>query len=564
MNRFEKTILSALLGVATWTAAASAFPTWMGTFGVSPRHDGQNPGRFLIMMNEDYYGLEANVGIRVNGGDWTEYAMAYQTNASGNSVWTFVPAEPFPFGAEIEFYFHGYEGTENHVYDSADSANYHAGPLFWSEPADTGLLSAYPGNTYGSAKACALGTALIAGHANGVLTLGRKSAGCEWETLDYPLDGGIVEFSLAGNGDGLLVACVTNSSGALGARASADRGETFGAPAALATAPAGGTLAGVSAAAGAAAGEFGVAYGVCTNCCGAQQIFFRRTTDGGATWSDPVLALDSGGSGNFFSWLELGRNDDGWFLAARIVWQGSSHLMYCAQSADAGASWTTNNLGASRAWGDPDLALATNAAMLAADPYYDDYSRTWRCQGGAWSTQDVARTLESCRTVKLSHDGHGRWFLFRAMDNNAGTLWSWFLSPDGGATWTTNRFLANPTPANASNDVFTLLQAVNAGPKQYLLWQANYYVGTYQRQYEVQMAASDGYEERLEGLSWEGDVVALTMTNAAPGATNHLECAADLVAPVWTNLATWTSATPATNWSGTVGKAAYFRIRVER
>ena len=565
MNRFDKTILSALLGLATWTATASAFPTWMGTFGVSPRHDGQNPGQFLIMMNEDYYGLEANVGIRVNGGDWAEYAMSYQTNASGNSVWTYVPAEPFPFGAEIEFYFHGFDGSGSHIYDSANSANYHGGPLFWSDPADTGLLSAYPGNTYGSAKACALGTDLVVGHANGVLTLGRKSPGCEWETLAYPLaDAGIAEFALAGNGDELLVACVTNSSGALGARASADRGETFGEPAALATAPAGGTLSGVSAAAGAAPGEFGVAYGACTNCCGPQQIFFRRTTDGGATWSDPVLALDSGGSGAFFTWLELGHNDDGWFLAARNVWQGSSLLMYCARSTDAGASWTMDNLGANRVWADPDLALATNAAMLAADPYYDDYVRTWRYQAGAWSTQDVARTLESGRAVKLSHDGHGRWFLFRAQDNNAGTLWSWFLSSDGGATWSTNRTLANPVPANASNDVFTLLQAVNAGPKQYLLWQANYYIGTYQRMYEVQTSASDGYEERLEGMSWAGDVVALTMIHAAPGATNHLECAADLVAPVWTNLATWTSTSPATNWSGTVGQEAYFRIRVER
>jgi hypothetical protein len=53
-------------------------------------------------------------------------------------------------------------------------------------------------------------------------------------------------------------------------------------------------------------------------------------------------------------------------LAARNVWQGSSLLMYCAQSTNAGATWTTANLGANRAWGDPDLALATNAAMLAA------------------------------------------------------------------------------------------------------------------------------------------------------------------------------------------------------
>ena len=544
--------------------AAQAFPTWMGVFGTSPRHDGRNPGQFLIMMNEDYFGLEAKVGIRVNGGEWAEHAMAYRTNASGNSVWTYLPAEPFPFGAEIEFYFHGFEGA-NHIYDSANSTNYHGGPLFWSEPADTGLVSAYPGNSYGTAKTCVLGSDLIAAHASGVLTLSRKIAGCEWEALSYPLaDAGISEFGLAGNGNAVLVVCATNASGNLAVRASADRGETFGESVALATAPAGGSFSGVGAAAGGAPGEFGVAYGVCTNCCGAQQIFFVRTTDGGATWSAPVLALDSGDAGAFFSWLELGCNADGWFLAARNVWQGSSLLMYCAQSTNAGATWTTANLGANRAWGDPDLALATNAAMLAADPYYDDYVRTWRFQDGSWSTQDVARTLESGRAVLLSHDGYGRWFLFRQVDNNAGTLWSWFLSCDGGATWTPNRSLPNPTPANASSDVFTLTQAVNAGPKQYLLWHANYYVGTYQRMHAALLQKSDGYEERLEELTWTGDVITLAATNAAPGATNHLECATDVVNPVWTNLLTWTSAAPATNWSGNVGTQAFFRIRVER
>lgn len=560
MNWTRKIGLALMACLLGGVVLAEAFPDWMGVYGTIPRHNGANPGQFTILMNADYFGLEAEVGLRVNGGDWQVAAMSYQTNLNGNSVWTYVPAEPFPFGAEVEYYFHGYEGA-THIYDSANSGNYHSGPLYWSAPVDTGLVSAYPGNNYGKVRICTLGKDLIGAHALTVLQMGCKPVGDDWGSLSYPLDDtGITDFAMAGNDDKLVVARMIDTN--LAARTSGDRGETFSAPVPLATQPAGAVFSGLSVAAG-APGEFGVAYGLATNCCGAQQLFFTRSTDGGETWSAPVVAMESGDYTAFFSWSELGHNDDGWFLAARNVWGGSSLLMYCAHSTD-GVEWTTANLGGNRAWSDPDLCLSSNVAGLAADPYYDDYIRFFRYQGGSWSTQDVARALEGGRTVRLSTDGAGKWFIYRQVDNNAGWLWGSFQSLDDGLNWTTNRAMPNPTPMNASSDSFTLEQVLNVGPKQYALWHADYYIGTYQRMHEALLQKTDGYEERLDELTWTGNAFTIAIANAAPGATNHLESAADLVNPVWTNLYTWTGSAPATNWSGTLGTQGYFRIRIER
>jgi hypothetical protein len=537
-----------------------AFPTWMGVYGPFARHTGENPGQFTILMNEDYFGLEANVGIRVNGGDWEVVAMAYQTNVSGNSVWTYVPSVPFPFGAEVEYYFHGYEGASN-VYDSAGGGNYFSGPLFWSSPADTGLVSAYPGNQYGRVRMCALGKDLIGAQALTILNLGRKPVGLDWEALSYPLDDtGVTDVGLAGNGGTLLVACMIGTN--LAVRTSADRGETFSASLSVATQPDNGTFSGLSVSAG-GPGEFGIAYGLATNCCGAQQIFFLRTADNGATWSAPAVAMSSGDSSAYFSWLELGHNDNGWYLAGLNVWQGSSLIMYCARSA-LGTTWEAANLGGNKAWNTPDLSLSSNTACIAADPYYDSFVRVWRDQGSGWTTQGVARALESGRPVRLSHNGRGHWYVFRQVDNTGGGWpWSWFLSRDNGQTWTTNRALLNPTPMNA-NDSFTVEQALNVGAKQYLLWNCSYYKWSQTFQQEAQLQKSDGYDELLDDLIWDGSTFTAVITNIAPGATNHLEVSDTIVAPTWTNAYTWTGGAPATNWTGTANTQGYFRIRVER
>ena len=559
MNNRRNVMKIWALALLAGAGSVAAFPTWMGVYGSYARHDGRNPGQFTILMNEDYFGLEANVGVRVNGGAWQEFAMSWQTNASGNSVWAYTPPEPFPFGAVIEYYFHGYEAASN-IYDSADTRNYHGGPLHWSAPRETGLVSAYPGNGYGRVRMTTLGQDLVGGHAYSVLTLDRKPAGQDWEPLDYPLaDTSVYDFGVAGSGQVLVVACQLDTN--LAVRRSTDRGESFSDSQWLASQPENGTFAGLSVAAG-AAGEFGIAYGIATNCCGAQQVWFTRTTDNGATWSAPAVVMESGDYA-YFSWIELGHNDNGWYLAGRNVWQGSSILMYCARSTN-GTAWTTDNLGGNRAWSEADLSLTTNTACIAADPYYDSYIRVWRHQGSGWSTQSISRVLESGRNVRLGNDGRTNWYLYRQVDNNAGTLWSWFWSADNGGTWTTNRALYNPPAQTPGSDNFTLEQVANAGPKQYLLWHADYYVGMYQRMHTALLQASDGYDEVLDDLLWNGREVTAVLTNIAPGATNHLEMTDDIVNPNWTNRYTWRGLSDETNWTGTVGTQGWFRVRVER
>lgn len=114
-----------LFALLAGAQSAAAFPSWMGIYGNHIRHDDQsNPGRFSILMNEDYVGLQADVGIQVNGGEWSTHSIQYAGNVDGNSYWTFTPAEAFPGGATVKYYFHGFDGTGSHIYDSRNGLNY--------------------------------------------------------------------------------------------------------------------------------------------------------------------------------------------------------------------------------------------------------------------------------------------------------------------------------------------------------------------------------------------------------------------------------------------------------
>jgi len=107
------------------TQAAMAFPSWMGTYGIYKKHDDRaNPGLFSIMMNQDYAGLKAEVGIQVNGGNWVVYPMNYVANVSGNSLWTFMPSFQFPAGSTVKYYFHGTDNWGGNIWDTRNGLNY--------------------------------------------------------------------------------------------------------------------------------------------------------------------------------------------------------------------------------------------------------------------------------------------------------------------------------------------------------------------------------------------------------------------------------------------------------
>ena len=125
---------SMMLGLALTALAATgaqAFPTWMGVYGAFERHAPGNPGSYTVLLNQDYWGLNAEVGVQVihsslgaNSGKWQVFPMAYAGNKDGNSVWKFTPAQAYPAGATVNFYFHGYDNRGGHIWDSNGARNY--------------------------------------------------------------------------------------------------------------------------------------------------------------------------------------------------------------------------------------------------------------------------------------------------------------------------------------------------------------------------------------------------------------------------------------------------------
>lgn len=127
---------ASVVALASVVGTVEAAPSWIGVYGSYARHDAGNPGTYTILMNQDYYGLRAEVGIRVNGGSWTTHAMSYAGNNGGNSVWTYTPASSIPPGSTVEYYFHGYDDWGAHIYDNNGGSNfsYSAGLVASSKP----------------------------------------------------------------------------------------------------------------------------------------------------------------------------------------------------------------------------------------------------------------------------------------------------------------------------------------------------------------------------------------------------------------------------------------------
>lgn len=118
-------ILASVAVLAMTAQMAAAFPSWMGVYGNYKRHDDRvNPGQFSVLMNQDYFGLRAEVGVQVDGGNWVMYPMSYAGNVRGNSYWTFTPSFQFPGGAKVKYFFHGFDTWGGNIWDSRNGLNY--------------------------------------------------------------------------------------------------------------------------------------------------------------------------------------------------------------------------------------------------------------------------------------------------------------------------------------------------------------------------------------------------------------------------------------------------------
>ena len=112
--------------MVVWLVAVSAeaIPSWMGVYGSYQRHNGGNPGTFTVLMNQDYSGLRAEVGIKVGSGAWSVVPMTRTGTVSINSIWSYTPSAPFPAGATVQYFFHGYDTAGGHIWDSRNGQNY--------------------------------------------------------------------------------------------------------------------------------------------------------------------------------------------------------------------------------------------------------------------------------------------------------------------------------------------------------------------------------------------------------------------------------------------------------
>ncbi|HMO04670.1 MAG TPA: hypothetical protein PKC67_06780 [Kiritimatiellia bacterium] len=107
------------------------FPSWIGVYGSYSRHDGRNPGTFTVLMNQDYPGLKAEVGIKIGTGSWRMLPMTRTGSVSINSIWSCTPSTPFPLDTPIEYFFVGSDATGARIWDNRNTANY---ALFFPGP----------------------------------------------------------------------------------------------------------------------------------------------------------------------------------------------------------------------------------------------------------------------------------------------------------------------------------------------------------------------------------------------------------------------------------------------
>lgn len=447
-----------------WVGSATAIPSWMGVYGSIFRLSGDNPGTFTILMNQDYFGLQAEVGIQVNGGAWTTYPMTYAGRVDGNSKWTFSPSSAFPAGATVVYYFHGYDKWGGHIWDSDGGRNYR-----FTVESSSGLsfgAAVNIGNFVEPSES--LRDASISGQRILALSgqrLNRGTVGVNtttwsgWNTVPANMQSVAISGSrvvLAGNsGAHVLVHVSTNG------------GVSFGPATAL---PVNGSSV-FSLDVGARGSEFVI---VCAAppsgdyVFNAHTLWSLRSTDGGQTWS-PARPVDSADMG-WMDDIDVEANGDAWYVKYRYVQQAYSTIIRAARSTD-GQNWQVSSLFGDKAGSMSSLLVTPAGAFVAMDPYYHHATRLARfiTSAGLWEQLSLAHPegYSSGRSVELAAGPQGTLYFFR---NSGSTIPAWSISKsiDQGWSWQAN---GSVTPPPSTNYV-ALSRVLSAGGNVHLAWSA--------------------------------------------------------------------------------------------
>ena len=496
-----KRALWMLLFLLGATTIGYGFPTWMGVYGGEVRHtDDSNTGTFTILMNQDYVGLHAEVGVQVNGGSWVVYPMTYAGKKDTNSKWTYTPATPFAGGATVKYYFHGYDNWGGNIWDSNYGANYTytapdttQGVIAW----DTGVASPVTTHlTVDSNRVHALSydtTSSELKYATRVLTNGAWSS---WRRLLTSPN--LFSTRIAAKGTGVVVQC--QDAGTNKVLFSRDGGATFSAPATLALT---GSVLSVYAR---SASEF---YLLSAHDNNGFKLEFRKSTDGGTTWGPASLIASFPASGAYPGLTaRIGANAAGIYVAysysvvdGRMFGTGTH---YAASSATGGSSWDTvqlqtfdivrgNTVTLAELVTDTDAFIASSAGP---GTYPNNGPATvWKRTGSSWT----AHTLPD-------HASGNPIFLVRAPGGeiaflDAGTYGygaTYAVSTDNGETFGGSRELTLPTTMQSINNI---AGAFSSPFGIHLLWNGFNTTPTY----ENVMSWQTGIAARIQALQWVGN-----------------------------------------------------------
>ncbi len=211
-------------------------------------------------------------------------------------------------------------------------------------------------------------------------------------------------------------------------------------------------------------------------------IYFARSTDGGATWSDPNIRADEGAPGHQGSpCLKVDRN--GYVYLTWSDMRSGDNDVYFAKSLDGGFTWTSPNIKVNdQAGGDQGASchsLDSNGHIYAAwtDRRFPGDSDVYFAKstdgGSVWTDPNIEITDSqswAALHVSLDLDPQGSIYVVWGDQRNLNFDIFFAKSVDGGATWTDPNIRVSPS---ISDDQERPDIAVDTAGNAYVLYDDN-------------------------------------------------------------------------------------------